>query len=125
MSYMLYHIALFHIDYGHIRLSNRDAGVLEVYLNQWGYVCDNGWNRVASEVVCKQLGQLSLISFKTGVEVSKFLYQFLLDGVECTGNESTIYECTHTLRHNCRRGKHVSVTCSSGQTIATPPTTTS
>ena len=126
----VYHFILFLIAYGQIRLSNRDAGVLEIYLNEWGYVCDDGWNRIASEVVCRQLGFENLINFKTGVEVNNRLYRFLIDNVECNGNESTIYECTHTLRHNCGSGEHVSITCGSievmttNTTSVTTPTTT-
>ena len=112
------------IAYGHIRLANKDSGVLEIYLNQWGYVCDDGWDRIASEVVCKQLGQDRLISFETGVEVNNLLYPFLIDDVECNGNESTIFECTHTLKHNCASGEHVSITCGSVETMTTPTTPT-
>ena len=105
-------------------MDNKDSGILEIYLNQWGYVCDDGWDRIASEVVCKQLGLERLISYETGVEINDLLYPFLIDDVKCIGNESTIYECTHTLRHNCASGEHVSITCSSNQTMTTPTTST-
>ena len=32
-------------------------GAVEIYLDgQWGFLCGDGWNQVASKVVCRQLG---------------------------------------------------------------------
>ena len=93
------------------------------YNNSWGTICgDSGWNYNATKVVCNQLGFNSelylkshaVISFVSGHThillhsplhctdgsfVEPFQYiagtgPILLSGLSCTGNESTLFNCS-------------------------------
>ena len=77
----------------------------------WGTVCSDEWDDKDSDVVCRQLG------FK-GVKNTRLYYgngsgAILLDNVQCTGNETYIWECRHNGLnvHNCGHWKDVGVEC--------------
>uniref|UniRef100_A0A452GKK5 SRCR domain-containing protein n=1 Tax=Gopherus agassizii TaxID=38772 RepID=A0A452GKK5_9SAUR len=91
------------------------AGRVEVkHQEQWGTVCDDGWDMAAAGVVCKQLG--------CGVALSAHLYahfgegsgQIWLDNTVCRGNESAVWACEHNSwgDHNCDHREDAGVTCS-------------
>ena len=89
---------------GSIRLVGGDdfSGILEVYYNgQWGLVCDDGFEYASGDVACRQLGHARAVNITSSNFASNNLY--LLDEVECRGNESTISECQHDGfgNHNC------------------------
>jgi len=104
---------------------NYRAGRLEIRrgINEWGTVCDDGsgegntqGDHHIGEVVCHMLG------FKRadGYTTSKSSYgqvnvpsKTWLDNVKCTGNEETIYECTHADwgTENCDHSEDVGVYC--------------
>ena len=92
-----------------------NAGRIEIYHNTvWGTICDNNFDEVAADVACKQLGFMRAISFGTGFGPGKG--PIWLDGVRCTGQESSLATCFHHGwgRHNCQHNRDVGVTCFDG-----------
>ena len=80
------------------------SGPVEVlYHGYWGTICHNGWDLKAARVVCRQLGYqdaVSNLSYSQAHSVS-----MCLENVNCTGEELSILNCTHSVRydHSCRR----------------------
>ncbi|KAG6924447.1 CD163 molecule, partial [Chelydra serpentina] len=90
-------------------------GRVEVkHQDQWGTVCDDGWDMAAARVVCKQLG--------CGVALSAHYYayfgegsgQIWLDNTICHGTESAVWACEHSSwgDHDCSHREDAGVTCS-------------
>ena len=99
--------------------SDQNEGRVEVYYeNEWGTVCDYGWDDKDARVVCHQLGlptanaeALSSAHFGPG------LGRILLDNVRCNGRESSLNECEHIGwgNHYCDHHKDSSVKCLQGR----------
>ena len=94
-------------------------GRLEInYNNQWGTVCDDGWDDTDAGVVCRQLGLGSSgISYKSAY-FGQGTGPIWLDNIACVGNESTLARCGHlglNITRNCSHSKDVGVTCFGAQ----------
>ncbi|RZC41899.1 neurotrypsin-like [Asbolus verrucosus] len=95
--------------------TNRSEGRIEIkHHGTWGTICDDDFNEDAAKVVCKHLG------YKGSAVVKKDGYfgagsgPIWLDQVFCTGDETTIENCTHWNwgEHNCEHSEDVGVICS-------------
>ncbi|XP_008056478.1 scavenger receptor cysteine-rich type 1 protein M160-like [Carlito syrichta] len=99
--------------------SSRCSGRLEVnFQEEWGTVCDDGWDINDATVVCRQLGcPSSIIGIGRG-NASAGLGKIWLDDVSCYGYESELWLCGHSGwgRHDCTHGEDVGVTCSGNET---------
>uniref|UniRef100_A0AAY4DAD7 Neurotrypsin n=1 Tax=Denticeps clupeoides TaxID=299321 RepID=A0AAY4DAD7_9TELE len=89
-------------------------GRVEVYHNgRWGTICDDQWDDIDAEVVCRQLGLGGVPKAWTWAHFGQGTGPIHLDGVQCTGNELSLEECPHGGwgRHNCDHMEDAGVSC--------------
>jgi len=95
-------------------------GRLVVLINgTFGSVCNDNFGYEEAQVACRQLNY-------TGAErdVHRAIQEFgigdasepiYFDNVICTGDENYLYECNHTMNHNCEHTEDVGVVCIDGK----------
>ncbi|XP_071961573.1 scavenger receptor cysteine-rich domain superfamily protein-like [Antedon mediterranea] len=92
-------------------------GRVEVYHSgEWGTVCDDGWDYNDAVVVCRQLGGYLPKTLKASRCCGAYgsgIGPIMLDGVQCTGSEDNLHDCTHLgwTTHNCNHNEDAGVMC--------------
>ncbi|NXI68520.1 C163A protein, partial [Anseranas semipalmata] len=83
-----------------LRLTNGTgpcSGRVEVkHEEQWGTVCDGDWNIEDAGVVCKQVGCGSAVQALNRAPFGEGSGPTWLYRVDCRGDESTLWDCSHT-----------------------------
>ena len=86
------------------------------YNGEWGTVCDDGWSSISAEVVCRQLGFASYVSYFIRFGLGSG--PIFLDSVSCNGNELSITSCDHlgvNITRRCTHSEDIGVRCSNEQ----------
>ena len=84
------------------------------YNGDWGTVCDDGWDSIDADIVCRQLGFGSSGSSYSGAYFGQGSGPILLDNVTCTGSESTLANCGHLgvgITRSCSHSEDAGVHC--------------
>nr|XP_046185815.1 scavenger receptor cysteine-rich domain-containing group B protein isoform X1 [Oncorhynchus gorbuscha] len=107
-----------------VRLVNgrdRCEGRVEVWHNgTWGTVCDDDWDMVDANVVCRQLVCGVAVAVGSISEYGQGLGPIMLDNVDCKGRETDLGQCGSLgwRIHNCYHYEDVSVTCKVPSVVA-------
>jgi len=90
---------------------------VEVYHNdEWGTVCDNGWDLKDAQVVCSELGLGQAIAASHNAFYGQGSGEIWLDDLNCVGMELTILDCDSRRWgiENCAHSEDAGVKCSAG-----------
>ncbi|KAK4812261.1 hypothetical protein QYF61_012936 [Mycteria americana] len=109
------------LPFPEIRLANgpsRCQGRVEILYNgSWGTVCDDDWDIVDANVVCRQLGCGHAITLPAAMTFGQGSGPIFLDNVDCKGREAALSECwSHGWGiHNCYHYEDVAVVCNGSE----------
>lgn len=98
----------------------RNQGFVEIIALQdvkkeWGVICDTGWSRRESDVVCRQLGYTNSSFLTSTIETQTITYDWV-DQLRCNGTESRLVDCSAGLYGSATCGdgvERVKIVCSS------------
>ncbi|CAC5402552.1 Neurotrypsin [Mytilus coruscus] len=96
---------------------HENEGRLEIFLNNaWGTVCDDYFEDIDAEVVCRQLGLWGGIVIPASA-VDNGYDSIWLDDVQCKGTENRLTNCSYRDSPRCNHGEDIGVKC-----FINPPT---
>ena len=102
---------------GEVRLvggTTDSEGRVEVrYNGEWGTVCDDSWDTNDASVVCRSLGFAGALEAVSSAGFGQGTGTIVLDDVNCSGEESSLFECSNPGRgvNNCGHSEDAGVRC--------------
>ncbi len=100
-----------------LRLTNgssfRSGRVEILYNGVWGTVCNNSWDMVDANVVCRELGLGPAEVIHKSGQFERGSGQIWLSGVQCNGTEKQLRHCSSFgwASNSCDHGNDVAITC--------------
>ena len=94
--------------------NSTSLGRVEVLYNGiWGTICDDNWDLLDADVVCRQLGYEGALLAPKNAAFGQGTGQIWLDDVQCVGDETSISQCNHGGWgvHNCGHHEDAGVMC--------------
>ncbi|XP_062415776.1 deleted in malignant brain tumors 1 protein-like [Pungitius pungitius] len=94
--------------------SGQCSGRVEIlHKGQWGTVCDDEWELVNADVVCRQLGCGHAVAAPGSAHYGRGTGPIWLDNVECRSEEVALAHCKHPGfgQNNCGHGEDASAIC--------------
>ena len=86
-----------------------------LFNGRWGTVCDDNFDKLDGQVVCRQLNQGSISRIANPGEYPPGTTDqpIWLDEVQCTGEERWLSSCPHPGygAHNCLHNEDVAIIC--------------
>lgn len=120
-------------SYGELRFVQREdsesstAGLLEIFLNdEWGMICDTGFDMIDASVACRQMGYRTAISFATGFHSPFGIGEngsVWLSNIDCRDpNGLHLLSCAHRKvgTRNCDHFSDIGVVCDETPLSASP-----
>ena len=95
------------------------SGRVEVFYNEeWGTVCDDYFGLEEAQVICRELGFFKVEAINTSAAYGQGRGRIWLNGLGCTGNEQSVFNCTHRPlgdTYGCGHNEDVGIACSNGE----------
>ena len=101
---------------GDLRITGNFSGLLQVYYNGWGFICDNGWGIVDANTTCRILGYHTVIM--TSIARYNASTNYKLVDIRCKGGENSILDCgyrTYSSSSYCYANEHIYIECGPGK----------
>ena len=90
-------------------------GYVEIYneeSDQYGFICDEGWDINDAHVVCHMLGYSGALDASGRSQYGiPYRGDAVLSNVQCTGTENSIYECLSDPNPSCGSSRSAGVRC--------------